>query len=313
MTQRKLLREIQKWSAFKLHRRFLVAAVQGDFHTLLICYQSARHLDLSQVTLESYPRPLEVHALTLAAQNGKSLTTRLLIEQGVEIHGEYEDHFSPCSPSFVFGWDTQSRWKYPVCASAESAPSARTLRLLLANGADANAPPSLNAGSPLECAIRSGDCGRVPYQAVVAKVEVLLQHGADPRVKGVGLGGHGRLPLHCAAERGYVEVAEKLLAHGANVDARQDGFTALMRSSMAHQPDTTRLLLRAGADIDARLPGVDCGPLALAELGDHDPKPPYMKLATLDILLRFALGLDVDFGPIVAYKETSRTTERQYD
>gem|GEM_PF-5359677 len=53
-----------------------------------------------------------------------------------------------------------------------------------------------------------------------------------------------------AASRGnYVEVVETLLAHGANISARDKrGFTALVEASRENCVDVVRLLLSSGAD-----------------------------------------------------------------
>jgi truncated hemoglobin YjbI/ankyrin repeat protein len=56
-------------------------------------------------------------------------------------------------------------------------------------------------------------------------------------------------PLHQAARRGYVSVAEALLVHGATIDARDSkGQTPLRRAVNCRQLQIVRLLVRRGAD-----------------------------------------------------------------
>lgn len=76
----------------------------------------------------------------------------------------------------------------------------------------------------------------------VEVVELLLQHGAD-----VSLPAHERrtTPLHEAAGNGYVRVVKRLLAAGADVNAKwNDGQTPLSRS--AFHNDVTALLRQHG-------------------------------------------------------------------
>jgi uncharacterized protein len=61
------------------------------------------------------------------------------------------------------------------------------------------------------------------------------------------------LPLHDAAARGDVEVIARLVAEGADIDARDaDGRTPVMAATAARQTAAVRLLIDAGADVDIR-------------------------------------------------------------
>lgn len=57
--------------------------------------------------------------------------------------------------------------------------------------------------------------------------------------------------LVLAAYAGKVNEVTKLLEQGADVDARNNGQTALMFAAINGHPETVRVLLEAGADIDA--------------------------------------------------------------
>ena len=66
----------------------------------------------------------------------------------------------------------------------------------------------------------------------------------------------GRTVLHEAAAKGQIEVIQYLLAHGAIVDIRDTGqfggSTPLIYAAKCAQVDAVRVLLDAGADINAK-------------------------------------------------------------
>lgn len=63
----------------------------------------------------------------------------------------------------------------------------------------------------------------------------------------------GRTPLHLAAERGHVQVAETLLAHGADVNAQSNNASTPLHDAVFHQKtDVVVVLLRYGADRSAK-------------------------------------------------------------
>ena len=64
--------------------------------------------------------------------------------------------------------------------------------------------------------------------------------------------GTTQTPLAGVAYKGYAEIAELLLAHGANVEgASPDGKTPLMMAAMFNRTAIVDLLLAHGANIDA--------------------------------------------------------------
>lgn len=79
----------------------------------------------------------------------------------------------------------------------------------------------------------------------VESTEALLQDGLDPDYDG----GVGHPPLIIACERGHARIAELLLEHGANVDARRtsDYHTALAVAVKGRQTDCVRVLLKYNA------------------------------------------------------------------
>jgi truncated hemoglobin YjbI/ankyrin repeat protein len=90
--------------------------------------------------------------------------------------------------------------------------------------------------------------GHTPlYRASTGDVaRVLLEAGATADVASGPTRG---TPLHQAARRGYVSVAETLLNHGATIDARDaKGQTPLRRAVNCRQLQMVWLLVRRGAD-----------------------------------------------------------------
>jgi ankyrin repeat protein len=63
----------------------------------------------------------------------------------------------------------------------------------------------------------------------------------------------GQTPIAGAAYKGFKEIIEILLAHGADVEgASPDGRTALMTAAMFQRTEIVELLKSHGADPDAR-------------------------------------------------------------
>jgi len=138
--------------------------------------------------------------------------------------------------------------------------SADMVRSLLAGGADANAA-LLSGESSVMTAARTGDPDAL---------ELLLVSGADPNARGP----RGQTALMWAASQKHPEAVRVLLAHGADLHARSDtwsqvmavpphsdpsnqqivqhgGNTALLFTARIGDVASARLLVNAGADLDA--------------------------------------------------------------
>jgi uncharacterized protein len=85
-------------------------------------------------------------------------------------------------------------------------------------------------------------------------VRLLLAKGGDPNL--AARNSTRVAPLHSAVAGGNVEIVRELLAHGADVHARQDlGFTALHGAAVEGNDEMIGLLLAHGADPTARNAG----------------------------------------------------------
>lgn len=81
-----------------------------------------------------------------------------------------------------------------------------------------------------------------------ALIRARLEGGAPPDA--VVVGRPGATPLHRVAEQGAAEAAEVLLAHHADVDARDsDGHTPLWYAVVSMGEAAVRTLIDAGADV----------------------------------------------------------------
>jgi ankyrin repeat protein len=86
----------------------------------------------------------------------------------------------------------------------------------------------------------------------VDDLSAMLVTGFEPNSVDVGVFG-GRSALHCAAMMGRANVARILLGAGATVDARDScGRTPLHEAAGGGHLELVHMLLDAGADINAR-------------------------------------------------------------
>lgn len=128
-------------------------------------------------------------------------------------------------------------------------------------------PPSVNAVSP----DGFSPLGLAAFFGHPNVVAYLIERGAD--VNAASKNPMRVCPLHSALAHRQPEVslaiAEMLVAHGADVNARQaGGWTPLHQAAIHGQVDLATLLLDHGADINAKAENGKT-PLALATTGKH--------------------------------------------
>ena len=167
----------------------------------------------------------------------------------------------------------------PVADAARRGEAA-TVRVLLAQGEDANAAHGdgmsalhwaaergdaemagalIHAGATVDAVTRVGHYTPLHVASTAGRAEVvgvLLSSGADATA---AAGAGGVTPLHLAAAAGSVAAIGALLDHGAEVDARERawGQTPLIFAAARNRVDAVRALLARGADPDAASKTVD--------------------------------------------------------
>jgi hypothetical protein len=145
--------------------------------------------------------------------------------------------------------------QFTSLADAARAGDLATIRSLIAHGADPNEAAGQNNWSPLLHAIHT-------HQN--ASVEALLTGGADVN----RLSGDGITPLMMAAGYGYSDTVELLLHHGANPRIADPGGFRAIDLAMAGVPDIDRFTLFQCQDdtvkmLRAAAPSVSANPRAL--------------------------------------------------
>lgn len=192
--------------------------------------------------------------LHYTAQRGHKDVTELLIATGADINARSDRSRTPLHQAvsadrkeiiellIVKGANINAqddRGDTPLHL-AVSANKKEIVKLLMANGADINARDA-NRRSPLILAI-------VRRRRDMA--ELLIQKGADINAESNA----GLNPLHTTAVEGYLDIAELLLARGAKVDAQDDNyeFTALHYAARFGTTKVAGVLIAHGADIKAK-------------------------------------------------------------
>lgn len=194
-----------------------------------------------------------------ASKNGLADAAELLIGKGAPVDAKTDEGATPlmwgaenghgdvCRVLIAAGADVNA-----VCESgrhslgdAAMGGHEHVVRILLAHGADANLSAN-NVGTALHAAAAYGH---------PSLVGLLIDAGAD-----VNANRRNGTPLHLAAnmrENGNSETVRKvigtLLDEGAHVDARDEthGYTPLHVTARAGEYEAARLLLAAGADVNA--------------------------------------------------------------
>jgi ankyrin repeat protein len=220
----------------------MYAAAFGNLETLRILVDAGADVNTQN--------DLQASALLWAACQPEK--ARLLLERGAEVNIQ------------------SKQGRTPLMVAAACAGNAETVRLMLSKGADVNARDRLGV-SVLRVSTRTGD---------LDTAMLLLGHGADPNAAD----SLGRTSLFLAMEGRNPEVVRLLLKHGAkaniatalpadpslrtvnnikNGPPSNSGVTPLHQAAAYGPVESVRLLLQAGANVNAR-DGRQLGPLTFA-------------------------------------------------
>lgn len=249
-------------------------------------------------------------ALHVAARRGSVETLVLLLERGADPNDASNADGSP-----------------PLLLAAREAYGLKSVLELLAHGADVNQAGADGSTALMGASIRG-------YAHIS---EVLILNKADVNA----VSSDGRSALHRAATTGRIAIIEQLLKAGARVDQRagdgdtplgaavyfgqsnavarlieagarpdrpaRDGETPLMRAVRGNHPEIAVLLLRKGADVNARVDGVGTTALILAAERGLSPFVGSLLKAGADVHHRTADGLSalkaaksIDSAPTIA-------------
>jgi len=160
--------------------------------------------------------------LSWASYNGNTDVVKILIEAGANLDLEGPNHKTPL---------------YYASFQGHSG----VVKLLLEAGANTELAENLTESTPLMAAT---------YRRHADIVKLLLKHGAN--IDNVNM--HGQTALSMASEHDISDVMGILLEHRANPNIAEttEGWTALHFACFNDQIEAVRLLLNAGADVDAQ-------------------------------------------------------------
>ena len=165
------------------------------------------------------------HLASFESKTGTALakTAELLVTRGADVNQDATVDKHGLPPSY---WACSAHNEPVLQVLLEhGANASEALGSALWNGTFAIAESLLAAGADVD---HEGDHGPVLYDLAhwgqFKKAGWLLDHGANPNCRGAD----GRTPLHAAAARGARSFAERLIAAGADVNARdRRGLTPL--------------------------------------------------------------------------------------
>jgi len=164
-----------------------------------------------------------------AIKGNDEAALRDAIRRGADVNG-----MMPCTNQI-----TGARGLFPLLHLAAVKGLAGMCEILLAAGADANIPSTLDGSVSLQIAA---------YNGSTACVRLLLRAGAHMNARG----NDGATALHTACFHGRVHAVKVLIAAGANLEARnQHGTTPLRFALLKGHREVALTLLRAGAAITA--------------------------------------------------------------
>lgn len=161
-------------------------------------------------------------AVMFAAERGFLPIVKLLVEHGADV-------------------TIPNKFGYTALHASTNGKHLEIVKYLLANGADVGAKDD-RGRTPLFFASESNS---------LALVRLHLEHGSDLDARDHNLW----TPLYAAVNRGSLKVAEYLIEQGAQVtsETAEGSRSPLLSASFAGNVDMVKLLLEAGADVNARI------------------------------------------------------------
>ena len=158
------------------------------------------------------------------------------------------------------------------------------------------------------------DCGGLTFSYLAIEqpsvLKLLLDAGADPKVKveyrGNGQGPEGSTLLHEAAEKGAIDSAKLLLAHGVNVNVEdRQKHTPLVRACMMGNAAMAEFLIQKGANVAGG--GRLAMSFAAMQVRPEQAERNARYLAVIRVLQK--AGVDLDLFAAIACNDVRRATE----
>jgi len=213
-----------------------------DLPTHKQAQQAVINLLLSQgADLNAYDEQGET-PLHLAARLGNADTVALLLGLGADVNSVTAAAHEGESPH---------EGRTPLLLVARHSKNPKLLHFLLSKGANPNAKDKMPGYTALHY-IAATPCLDDPIKnkMLVESAKVLLAHGANPNLT-VTLK-QNQTALHLAAANNHVDIAEALLAKGADVNAKTEkGATPMSIAARQGAMDMVSCLLKYGVDMVA--------------------------------------------------------------
>lgn len=252
-------------------RAVFVMGFHGDQFLRVACIRASNH-DIPVFSGECGQKVTEAFGVSLKPSVAASEATKAAVPQSGDSNTDRLAGTQTPKPAPLPKGDAS-----PALIEAARNGDLRTVRALIANGAN------VNAKSPMGFSALSGSAGKGHTEVVkfllengvnvneklrfgtnaldqasfwghVSTVELLLAKGADVNIRKDESNGY--TPLMSAVENGHISVVKLLLDRGAHVNARNSGgSTALHSAAFQKNHALIQLLLKHGADPSIRNAG----------------------------------------------------------
>jgi len=210
-----------------------LAARLGDVATVKSLIE-----DGAEVNAEERGSETPLHA---AVTEGHKEIAELLIAKGADINAKNDSSRTPLHYAAKSGQkdvvelliakgadpNVKNKWDRTPLDNAVAEGHKEVVKLLIENGADAS----------LHVVARLGD---------LARVKSLIENGADVNAKDK----KRQIPLHAAVAEGHKEIAELLIAKGADVNVKRGKYPPLSSAVWDEDRDMIKLLVTNGADVN---------------------------------------------------------------